>query len=609
MYSSLLTQQKVASMADYKAPLRDIEFSLNEVLDYGGHLDRHYGTFGFDMELVSSVASEFGKFCETELAPLNRTADEEGCTWTDGHVATPTGFREAYKQYSEDGWSSLAGEPELGGQGLPTSLSMILSEMTVSANTSFALYTGGLAGAIETLSSFGTDEQRVQYEEKLVAGEWNATMCLTEPHCGTDLGLLKTKAVPKGDGKFAITGTKIFITAGEHDLTDNIVHLVLARMPDSPPGTQGISLFIVPKTKLDQKSEPNGVSCGSIEHKMGIKGSATCVMNFDAAEGELLGEPNRGLHAMFTFINASRVRAAFQGVSHAELGFQKSLAYARERLQMRSASGVKNPEGPADPIIVHADVRRMLLTQKVLAEGSRLMLHHLTMQLDVTEKAESKEERTNALRQLELLTPIAKGFVTEIGFECANHGLQCFGGHGYIREWGLEQNVRDARIATLYEGTTGIQGLDLIGRKVIGSGGALLTEFCCEVEAFCSEASTISGIEGHLNQVRGLLAEWQECAALIAERSAKNPDETGGASVQFLMYSGYVCLAYFWLRSEAVALEKSAQANNTDPFYGAKIASAAFYFDQVLPRTLSCVAAIKNGASSMMALHEDHFAF
>ena len=596
----------------YKAPVKDIEFAMNAVCGFKAHYDELIDDALGGADLVEAIVPEFARFCEKSLEPLNRVADEEGCQWIDGEVKTPPGFKEVYQQYIEAGWTSLSCEPDYGGQGLPTSLALILGEMMGSSNISFTLYTGGLSGAIETLSVFAKPDMREIYERPLISGQWNATMCLTEPHCGTDLGLLKTKAAPNPDGSYHITGTKIFITAGEHDLTENIVHLVLARMPDAPAGTKGISLFIVPKlypSETGSGFEENNVSCGSIEHKMGIKGSATCVMNFDGARGHLLGDPNRGLNAMFKFINASRIRAAFQGVSHAELGFQKSLAYAHDRLQMRSLSGPKNSNGPADPIIVHPNVRRMLLTQKVFAEGNRVMLYYLARQLDVSEHSMSQDDRKKALSRLELLTPIAKGFATETGVESANLALQCFGGHGYIREWGVEQNLRDSRIATLYEGTTGIQALDLLSRKVLGSNGALLKEFCDEIIAFCNQADGDARLERHVKTLRKLVSEWLVLTSDVGTKAKANPEEIGAASLNYLMYAGYICLAFCWLQSAVAARRELEKGSDREAFLVAKLKSADFYFDHIVPRTRSCVEIIENGADSLMALDAEHFAF
>lgn len=599
-------------MTDYKAPLRDIRFVMNEVLDYEAHYSTFPGGEDASPEMVDAILQEFARFCENTVAPINRTGDEQGCTWHDGEVTTPAGFKDAYTAYAEGGWPSLSCDPTYGGQGLPPSLSRVVGEMLGTASTGFTLYTSGQNGAIETLAAFGTPAQRALYERRLITGEWNATMCLTEPHCGTDLGLLRTRAEPDADGSYAISGTKIFITGGEHDLTENIVHIVLARLPDAPRGTKGISLFIVPKFLSDadgRLGERNKVSCGSIEHKMGVKASATCVMNFDGARGYLLGEPNRGLMAMFTFMNTSRVAAAVQGVTHAELGFQKSLAYARERLQMRSLTGPKNPDGPADPIIVHPDVRRMLLTQKAFAEGNRLLVYYLAKHIDLVERSSDHATREASGRRLDFMTPIAKAFATETGFEAASLALQCFGGHGYIREWGVEQNLRDARIAMLYEGTTGIQALDLLSRKVLGSGGAMLTAFTDEIQRFCDRPDHGQALSPQLRRLQQLIGEWQSLTESIGQKAVANPDEIGAASVNYLMYSGYVCLAYFWLRAMACAGEKLQQQPADADFYRSKLLTGKFYFDHILPRTRACAAVIEAGAESLMALDQAHFQF
>jgi len=599
-------------MTDYKAPLRDIRFAINEVLGYQEHYAELTGGEDANAEMVDAILEAFAKYCEQVAAPLNRSGDEEGCRWHNREVFTPAGFIEAYQQYTKAGWPSVSGDSNFGGQALPSSLSRILGGMLTAANTGLALYTSAQSGAIDTLASHGTQPQRDLYERRLIDGSWNATMCLTEPHCGTDLGLLRTKAETNSDGSYAISGTKIFITGGEHDLTENIVHIVLARLPDAPAGSKGISLFIVPKFLSDSAGklgQRNPVFCGSVENKMGIKASATCVMNFEAATGYLLGEPNRGLMAMFTFMNASRIAASLQGEAHAELGFQKSLAYSRERLQMRSLSGVKNPTGPADPIIAHPDVRRMLLTQKAFAEGSRLLNCYLAQQQDLLELSSNPASRKEASALLDFLTPIAKAFVTETGFESANLGLQCFGGHGYIREWGMEQNLRDARIATLYEGTTGIQALDLLQRKVVGSQGKIVNIFCRQIELFCRSKNNSQALQPLLSQLESLSSEWQAITQTIIEKSKANPDEIGAASVNYLMYSGYICLAFFWTKAAAVA-QQHLDAGTPEPdFYRAKLSTAKFYFDHLLPRTRACLASIEAGADSMMSLEQDHFQF
>jgi alkylation response protein AidB-like acyl-CoA dehydrogenase len=446
-------------MPEYIAPQRDIRFVMNELLHSGDLYQTLPGCEEATEDLLNTIVAEAAKFSEEVLAPLNRSGDEEGCHWDDGVVTTPKGFREAYQQYVENGWPSLAAPLESGGQGLPSLLGVILNELTGTANWSWGMYPGLSHGAVRTIEHHGSDEQKEAYLGKLTSGEWTGTMCLTEAQCGSDLGLLRTKAEPQADGSYAITGTKIFISAGEHDLAENIIHIVLARLPDAPEGSKGISLFIVPKFNVNSDGglgERNSVRCDSIEHKMGIKASATCVMNFDGARGYLIGPPNKGLACMFTFMNTARLGTAVQGLAHGELAYQGALTYARERLSMRSVSGPKNPDGPADPIIVHPDVRRMLLTQKALAEGSRAFLYYLAQLGDTAECAEG-ERAKEAEDLMALLTPIAKAFITETGFESANLGLQVYGGHGFIREWGMEQIVRDARIAMLYEGTTGIQ--------------------------------------------------------------------------------------------------------------------------------------------------------
>ncbi len=600
-------------MADFKVPLRDIRFSLHEVLDYTTKCAELGGYEEVGEDLLDAVLDEAAKFVEQELAPLNEIGDRQGCTWDDGVVTTPEGFKEAYAKYVESGWAGLSADPEFGGQGLPPSMATLVSEMAGTANWAWAMYPGLSHGAHNTITAHGTDQQKQTYLGPLTTGEWMGTMCLTEPHCGTDLGLLRTRAEPNEDGSYAIHGTKIFISAGEHDMTDNIVHIVLARLPDAPKGTRGISLFIVPKflpAADGSAGDRNGVNCGSIEHKMGIHGNATCVLNFDGATGHLIGPPNRGLNCMFTFMNTARLGTALQGLAHAEAGFQGSLDYARERLQMRSSSGRKNPDKPADPIIVHPDVRRMLLTQKALAEGGRLFVHSLAMDVDIVDSDASDELKGLADQRLALLTPIAKAFLTETGFESANLGLQIFGGHGFIQEWGMEQNVRDCRISMLYEGTTGIQALDLLGRKIVGSQGGLLRQFIAEITDFCNKhegdrqmANTIATLKSHCD-------EWERITTQITMRAMTDADEVGAASVDYLMYSGYIVLAYMWARAQATALNALADEGCTETdFYQAKISTAQFYYDRLLPRTRSLVATMEAGADSLMALDAEHFSF
>jgi len=601
-------------MPDYKAPLREIKFITNELLDWPSHyasLPVYADVATPDM--IDAIVSEGARFCEQELAPLNRTGDIEGCVRNeeDGSVKTPTGFKEAYAQFVEGGWPSLAHNPEHGGQGLPESLGIIMSEMIGSANWSWGMYPGLSHGAMNTIEQHGTTEQKETYLTKLVSGEWTGTMCLTEPHCGSDLGILKSKAEPDADGSYSITGTKIFISAGEHDMAENIVHIVLARLPGAPAGTKGISLFIVPKQLPNENGsvgERNAVSCGSLEHKMGIHGNSTCVMNFDGAKGWLIGPENKGLNCMFTFMNTARIGTALQGTSAMEASYQGALAYAKERLAMRSLTGPKAPEKAADPIIVHPDVRRMLLTQKALNEAGRALVYFASQQNDLVKVAESEEERKQADELLGFLTPIAKAFLTEAGCEAANLGMQVYGGHGYIAEWGMEQLVRDTRIATIYEGTTGIQALDLLGRKVLMTQGASLRTFTKIVHKFCKAESGNKAIADLVKPLNKINKEWGDVTMKVGMSAMKNRDAVGAASVDYLMYSGYIVLGYFWANMAKVAQEQLAAGTTEEDFYKAKVATAQFYFSRILPRTQAHAAAMLAGPDSVMALTEEQFA-
>ncbi|WP_019029412.1 acyl-CoA dehydrogenase C-terminal domain-containing protein [Colwellia piezophila] len=598
-------------MPEYKAPIRDIKFVMQELLN----CDNHYQKLGYEdasLDMVDAIISEAAKFTEQVVAPINQIGDEQGCTWTNGEVTTPDGFKDAYQQYVAGGWPTLAQSVEFGGQGLPHSLNTAITELFSSANHSFAMYPGLSHGALATIEAHGNEQLKNQFIPKLVEGSWTGTMCLTESHCGTDLGMLRTKAELNDDGSYSLTGSKIFISAGEHDLSDNIVHIVIARIPGSPEGSKGISLFIVPKFNVTDDgaiSDRNAVSCGSIEHKMGINANATCVINFDGAKGYLIGEVNRGLNCMFTFMNVARLGVATEGVAAAEASFQGALAYAKDRLQMRSLSGVKNPDGPADAIIVHPDVRRMLLTQKSIAEGGRALIAYLAQLVDIGHASTCEEEKAAAETKLALLTPIAKAFLTELGLECTSHGVQVFGGHGFIKEWGMEQLMRDTKISCLYEGTTGIQALDLLARKILGSKGKILKAFGSEVTKFCLENAENDAMQEFIQPIMSFGGDWQKMTEKVGERAMKNPDEIGAASVDYLMYSGYLTLAYFWAKMAKVAQDKLEEGSDEEAFYQAKIKTARFYFQRILPRAKGHAACVENGGESMMALDADDFSF
>ncbi|WOT03563.1 acyl-CoA dehydrogenase C-terminal domain-containing protein [Shewanella youngdeokensis] len=598
-------------MLEYKAPIRDIKFVMQELLG----CEAHYQRLGYQdatVDMVDAIIAEAAKLTEQVIAPLNQVGDQQGCTWHENGVTTPDGFKEAYKQYVEGGWPTLSQSEEFGGQGLPHSLNINISELFSSANHSFSMYPGLSHGALATIEAHGTATQKQLFMPSLVEGNWTGTMCLTEPHCGTDLGMLRTKAELNEDGSYSLTGTKIFISAGEHDLSDNIVHIVIARIPGSPEGNKGISLFIVPKFNVNQDgsiADRNGVNCGSIEHKMGINGNATCVINFDGATGHLIGKPNRGLKCMFTFMNAARIGVANEGVAAAEASFQGALAYAKDRLQMRSISGVKNPDGPADPIIVHPDVRRMLLTQKSIAEGGRALISYLAQLVDIGHAEQNVDIKIDAETKLALLTPIAKAFLSELGFEATSHGVQVFGGHGFIKEWGMEQLMRDTKISCIYEGTTGVQALDLLARKIIGTQGEILKPFSKDVTAFCQQNMAVPEMAEFIQPIMAYAKQWHELTVSIGAKALKNPDEIGGASVDYLMFAGYVTLAYFWAKMAKVALQNIAEGSDEAPFYEAKIKTAQFFIQRMLPRAKGHAACIENGVDSMMALDKDSFAF
>ncbi len=596
-------------MSEYRTPFRDMQFVLHELFNSEEHYAGLDSAEKLTPDLLNSIIDGMSQFATDVLHPINLSGDQEGCHWSPEGVTTPAGFKDAYRQYVEGGWAGLSADPAYGGQGLPGSASFLVDEIMGTANWSWCMYPGLSKAATRLLSAAGSEQQKQLYLTHLVSGEWSGTMCLTEPHCGSDVGILKTKAEPSADGSYSITGTKIFISAGEHDLTDNILHMVLARVKGAPNGSRGISLFLVPKFNVNDDGslgERNGVHCGSIEHKMGIKGSATAVLNFDGAKGFLIGKENEGLHHMFIMMNAARVGTAMQGLCVAESTIQRSVDYARERLQMRSLSGPKNPEGPADPIIVHPDVRRMLLTQKAFAEGSRAFLYWLVMQVDNTMYG-SDEQKAQSHMLLELLTPVAKAFVTEAGLECANLAVQVYGGHGYIQEHGVEQILRDARIATVYEGTTGIQALDLLGRKVLGTGGETLKGFAKVLNAFCQAHKDDDNLSAMVARLTELSKELGELTMLVGAAAMNDPEEVGAASVDYLMYSGYLVLAWFWAQMAEVAHRQLAAGAGDPNFYTAKLQTARFYYERILPRTLAHAAAVRSGAANVMDMAAENF--
>ena len=604
-------------MLHYKAPLRDMRFLINEVLDYPTHYSKLSNGAEATPEMVDAILEGAATLCEEVLAPLNASGDKEGCHLNDGVVTTPKGFKEAYAQFVAGGWQGLSFPVEYGGQGMPMSLNLFKSEMMGAANWSFNMYPGLSIGCINTLLQYGTDTIKTVYLPRLVAGEWTGTMCLTEPQCGTDLAQVKTRAEPQSDGTYALTGTKIFISSGDHDLAENIVHIVLARLPGAPAGTRGISLFVVPKLAVgaDGKvGDRNGVNTGSLEHKMGISANATAVLNFDGAIGTLIGEPNKGLEAMFTFMNTARIGTAIQGVAHAELSFQGALPYAQERRSMRSLSGKKDPDQVADALIWHPDVRRMLLTQKAIAEGGRAMVYAAAKIGDKMFNAVQEGDQAQYKKyddELGFYTPILKGFLTEMGLEAANLGIQVFGGHGYIGEHGMEQIARDARISTLYEGTTGIQALDLLGRKVLlNTKGKCVRDFSGTVLHFIKPFALQRTPMGQLARTLARrTAQWNLLTTLIMLRASKDREQVGSSSVDYLMYSGFVMMAYYWALQAAKATEllASGTGKESKDFYTAKIQTAEFYFARLLPRADGHYSAALAPTSAVMQMPQELF--
>ncbi|MEJ0063899.1 MAG: acyl-CoA dehydrogenase C-terminal domain-containing protein [Alphaproteobacteria bacterium] len=584
-------------MPKYQAPRDDIKFLLHEVLD-AAQLEKFQGYGDASLELIDSVIEEAGKVAEQVLFPLNQSGDEEGCHFDNGVVTTPKGFKEAYTTFREGGWIGLSCDPAYGGQGLPLLLNFVVDEIVSAANMSFGMYPGLSHGAYNAINIHGSAELKQQYLPKLVDGTWSGTMCLTEPQCGTDLGLIRTRAEPDGNGGYKIIGTKIFISAGEHDLTDNILHLVLAKLPDAPAGTKGISLFLVPKILPDGKR--NGLNCGRIEHKMGIKASSTCVMNFEGATGWLVGKPHGGMKAMFTMMNEARLAVGIQGLGLAEVSYQNAVVYAKERLQMRALTGVKFPDKPADPIIVHPDVRRNLLTMKALTEGCRALACWIGLHLDIEAKHPDAAKRAEAGELVALMTPIVKSFLTDTGFDVANIGMQIYGGHGYCMDFGMEQYVRDARITQIYEGTNGIQALDLVGRKMPDTYGKLLRRFFHPVADFIEAEKGSAALADFMPSFISAFGKLQMASVTVASRGLGNPDEAGAAASDYLKLFAYVAVGYMWLKMAKVAAEKLPAAGDRAGFYDAKLKTARFYFQKIMPQVNALNLSIMAGSKPVM---------
>jgi len=595
-------------MPVYNPPLRDMQFVMHEVLQVTETFREMPAHAEIDVDTINAVLEEAGKFASQVIFPLNISGDTEGCKLNPKthEVTTPKGFKEAYKQYVEGGWAALSSDPEYGGQGLPLAVNQCLYEMMNSANQAWTMYPGLTHGAYASLHTHGTDEQKATYLAKMVSGEWTGTMCLTEPHCGTDLGLMRTKAEPQPDGTYKLTGNKIFISAGEHDMAENIVHLVLARLPDAPPGIKGISLFVVPKFLVNQDGSlgaRNGIYCGGLEHKMGIHGNATCQMVLDGAVGTMVGQPNKGMQGMFVMMNAARLGVGNQSLGLTEVAYQNALAYAKDRIQMRSLSGPKAKDKPADPIIVHPDVRRMLLTAKAYAEGGRALALFCSVLLEKVHAHPDEKVRKDSDEMLSLLTPISKAFLTDNGYLAATECQQVFGGHGYIKEWGMEQFVRDARINMIYEGTNTIQSLDLLGRKVLGNNGATLRKFGKLVGRLVEEEGVNEKMAEFINPVAYLGEQMTKFTTEIGFKALQNPDEAGAAAVPYLRVAGHLVFGYFWALMAREALKKIAEGS-TDPFYTAKLQTARFYFAKLFPETATLMRTARAGAAVLMNTDE-----
>lgn len=598
-------------MAVYQAPVQDSLFLLNAVFN----IEKYNNLPGFEevnSELLGAVLNEGAKFCEEVIQPLNHSGDQEGCTrHEDGSVTTPAGFKDAFTSFTQAGWLGLAMPEEYGGQGLPYTLGAIMNEYFSAANMAWSMYGGLTQGAVAALLVHGSHEQKQTYVPNMVSGKWTGTMNLTEPHCGTDLGLLKTKAVPQGDGTYKISGQKIFISAGEHDLAENIIHLVIARIEGAPEGTKGISLFVVPKLLINEDGSlgnKNGVSCGSIEEKMGIHGNATCVMNYDEATGWLVGEEHKGLRAMFVMMNEARLGVGIQGLSQSDVAYQNAVVYAKDRVQGRALTGPKNPEGKADPIIVHPDVRRVLMTIKSFNEAARALVIYSALQSDVSHRSQDEAEKRTADDFLGLITPVLKGVLTDKGFENAVMAQQMYGGHGYIQEWGMEQFVRDARIAMIYEGANGIQALDLVGRKLPKDGGRAMMSFFKEVSDFIAENGENEALEPFTSSLKSALDDLQRATMWFMNNAMTKPDNAGAGSTDYMHLFGLVALGYMWGRIAKTANEElQAEADGSREWLENKLVTGRFFMERIMPETKAHVARIETGADTVMALSADAF--
>ncbi len=595
-------------MPTYTPPLRDMQFVMHELLKVTDEYRAMPPHAEVDEDTINAILEEGGKFATEVTFPLNIAGDEEGCRLDPAthEVTTPRGFKEAYAKYVEGGWAALSCDPEYGGQGLPIVVNQAFYEMLNSANQAWTMYPGLTHGAYEALHSHGTPEQKKTYLPKLTSGEWTGTMCLTEPHCGTDLGLLRTRAEPQPDGTYKLTGNKIFISAGEHDLVSNIIHLVLARLPDAPQGSKGISLFIVPKYLVNKDGSlgpRNGIYCGGLEHKMGIHGNATAQIVLDGAVGTMVGEPNKGLQAMFVMMNAARIGVGMQSLGLTEVAYQNALAYAKDRIQMRSLSGPKAKDKPADPIIVHPDVRKMLLTAKAYAEGGRALTMFCSLLIDRELSHPDEKVRKEAAELVALLTPIVKAFLTDNGHVATNACMQVFGGHGYIKEWGMEQFVRDNRINMIYEGTNTVQSLDLLGRKVLGNQGATLKKFGKLVAQLVEEEGVNEKMSEFITPVAMLGEQMTKFTTEIGFKAFQNPDEVGAAAVDYLRVAGHLVFGYLWARMAQVAL-RQIEAGDTDPFYKAKLQTARFYFAKLFPETATLMRTARAGAKVLLDTDE-----